>query len=103
MDLDDTPTNVNGPKNTVSKLMDLDDTSPKVNGPPVYFTLIYILTQSLVGAHALGHIAAHGRVAQEDSPYSSVWIHGVWGAGRGADHVLCARSVSFAFANGIQT
>jgi hypothetical protein len=33
MDLDDTPPKVNGPKNTVLKLMDLDDTPPKVNGP----------------------------------------------------------------------
>ena len=30
---------VNGPKNTVSKLMDLYGTPPKVNGPPVHFTL----------------------------------------------------------------
>ena len=30
---------VNGPKNAVSKLMDLDDTPTKVNGPPVHFTI----------------------------------------------------------------
>ena len=30
---------VQGPKNTVSKLMDLDETPIKINGPPVHFTL----------------------------------------------------------------
>jgi len=39
MDLDDTPTKVNGLKNTVLKLMDLDDTPTKINEPPVHFTL----------------------------------------------------------------
>ena len=43
MDLDDTPTKFNGPKNTVSKLMILDDTPTKINGPPVHFTLKFNL------------------------------------------------------------
>ena len=51
MDLDDTPTNVNGPKNIVSKLMDLDDIPTKVNGPPVYFTLVLSLRLAQICIH----------------------------------------------------
>ena len=40
MDLQWTILKVHGPKNTVSKLMDLNDTPTKVNGPPVHFTKV---------------------------------------------------------------
>ena len=50
MDLDDTPTKVNGPKNTVKKLMDLYDTLPKVNGHTVHLTLSG-LCLSIIGTY----------------------------------------------------
>ena len=48
MDLDETPTKVNGPKNTVWKLMDPDITTPKVNGSTVHLTQKKILRKTML-------------------------------------------------------